>query len=222
MADCKLFRFADAAVDTFTVDGEAFGRRSPRRVQRQAVLMYEANRRAGTHSTKTRAEIKGNIKKPWKQKHTGRARAGRKSSPIWRGGGVAHGPRPRDYSYGVPRKALRAAARAAIAGKFLSGDVVFVDALRFEQPNTKRAAAMLAALGITRTCLVVTAECNEMAYKSIRNIEGADIMAADDVNAYEVLRHRTLVLTQTSFERLRERLATPVGGDRGAPEKSDA
>lgn len=225
MADCKLFRFADAKVDTLAVDGEAFGRRSPRRVQRQAVLMYEANKRAGTHCTKTRSDIKGSIKKPWKQKGTGRARAGRRSSPIWRGGGVAHGPRPRDYSYRVPRKALRVAARAAIAGKFIDDEVVFVDALRFERPNTKRAAAMLAALGVTRTALIVTAERNELAWKSIRNIKGVSIMPASDVNAYEVLRHRTLVMSQTAFERLRERLAPAsdrAATSRKAPEKADA
>lgn len=210
MGECKLFKTSDASVGTVSVDTEAFGRRSPRRVQREAVLMYQANLRAGTHDTLDRSEVRCNIKKPWKQKHLGRARAGRKSSPIWRGGGVAHGPHPRDYSYALPRKALRVAARAAIAGKLRDDEVVFTDALAFEKPSTKAAAAMLSKLGVERTCLVVTAARDENTYKSFRNLPGVRVMPASDVNAYEVLRHRHLLLTQESFDALRERLAAPA------------
>ena len=211
MSQLKLFRTADASVAETDVDVTAFGVRSPRRVQREAVLMYLANRRSGTASTKTRAEIKGSTKKPWKQKHTGKARAGRKSSPIWRGGGIAHGPRPRDYSYNVPRKALRAACRAAIAGKFKDGEVVFADALSFEKPSTRVAAQMLTALGVERSCLVVTETHAENVWRSMRNISGVTVMAASDVNAYEVLSHRALLLTQASYDALCERLRETVG-----------
>jgi large subunit ribosomal protein L4 len=207
MGECKLFKSADASVSTVSVDVEAFGRRSPRRVQREAVLMYQANKRAGTHDTLDRSEVRATKKKPYKQKGTGRARAGKKSSPVWRGGGVAHGPHPRDYSYALPRKALRVAARAAIAGKLRDGEVAFTDALAFEKPSTKQAAAMLASLGIERTCLVVTAEADDNVYRSMRNIPGVRVMQASDVNAYEVLRHRTLLLTQESFDALHGRLA---------------
>ena len=153
MADCNVYRFADGSVTSQGVDTSAFGSRAPRKVLREAVLMYQANRRAGTHATLDRSDITGSIKKPWKQKHTGRARAGRKSSPIWRSGGVAHGPHPRDYSYGVPRKALRAATRSAVAGKFLDGEVAFIDAISLEAPSTKTMAKLLAALGVDRTFL---------------------------------------------------------------------
>ncbi len=204
MAECKLFK--SGAVATVEIDSSAFGVRSPRRVQREAVLMYQANKRAGTHDTLTRAEVRCNIKKPWKQKSTGRARAGSKASPIWRGGGVAHGPHPRDYSYAVPRKALRVAARAAMAGKFRDGEVVLADSLEFEKPSTKAARAMLAALGIDRTCLVVTHERNENAWKSLRNLPGVDVMPASDVNAFEILRHRNVLLTSAALDALRERL----------------
>ncbi len=207
MGECKLYKAADASVGTVSIDVTAFGRRSPRRVQREAVLMYQANLRAGTHDTLDRSEVRATKKKPYKQKGTGRARAGKRSSPIWRGGGVAHGPHPRDYSYAVPRKALRVAARAAIAGKLRDGEVAFVDSLAFDAPSTKKAAAMLAALGIERTCLVVTAERNENAWKSLRNLPGVRVMPASDVNAYEVLRHRHLLLTQEAFGALRGRLA---------------
>lgn len=219
MGECKLFKSADASVGTVSVDVEAFGRRSPRRVQREAVLMYQANARAGTHDTLDRSEVRATKKKPYKQKGTGRARAGKKSSPIWRGGGVAHGPHPRDYSYSLPRKALRVAARAAIAGKFRDEEVVFVDSLGFEKPSTKQAAAMLAKLGVERTCLVVTAEQDDNVYKSMRNLPGVRIMPASDVNAHEVLRHRNLLLTQESYDALRKRLAAKTHA--GAGEASD-
>lgn len=210
MSQLKQYRTADGTVGEVEVDVTAFGRRSPRRVQRDAVLMYLANRRSGTASTKTRAEIRGSTKKPWKQKHTGKARAGRKSSNIWRGGGVAHGPRPRDYSYNVPRKALRAACRAALAGKFNDNEVVFADAVSFDVPSTRAAAKMLSALGVERGCLVVTDSHAENVWRSMRNIPGVTVMAASDVNAYEVLSHRVLLLTQASYDALRERLNDAV------------
>jgi len=219
MADCKLYRSADGSVGTLAVDAEAFGRRSPRRVQREAVLMYQANRRAGTHDTLNRSEVWTTIKKPWKQKHTGRARAGRKSSPLWRGGGVAHGPHPRDYSYTLPLKALRVETCAAAAGKFRDDEVLFADALPAGEPSAKKGAAMLAALSASRSCLVVTPERDEVAWKSLRNIPGVTVMPASDVNAYEVLRHRHLLLTEASFEVLRERL---TGGRKSEESGSDA
>jgi large subunit ribosomal protein L4 len=215
MGDCKLFNSTDGSVGSVSVDNEVFGRRSPRRVQREAILMYQANQRAGTHDTLDRSEVRATKKKPWKQKGTGRARAGKKSSPVWRGGGVAHGPHPRDYSYALPRKMLRVAARAALAGKFKDDEVVFADSLSFDAPSTKKGASMLASLGVDRTCLVVTAEHSENAYKSLRNIPGVRVMPASDVNAHEVLRHRYLLLTQASFDALRERLAK---ADRAAKE----
>ncbi len=206
MGDCKLYRSGDGSVGALSVDTGAFGARAPRRVLREAVLMYQANRRAGTHSTLDRSDVWTHIKKPWKQKHTGRARAGRKSSPLWRGGGVAHGPHPRDYSYAVPRKALRVAARSALAGKFRDGEVVFADSLGFERPSTRKAAALLAALGVDRSCLVVLAEPHDATWRSFRNIPGVTVAAASDVNAYDVLRHRHLLLTEAALDALRGRL----------------
>jgi len=208
MSQIKLYRTTDGSVGEVDVDTGVFGRRSPRRVQREAVLMYQANQRAGTHSTKTRAEIKTNIKKPWKQKHTGRARAGRKSSPVWRGGGIAHGPRPRDYSYNVPRKALRVACRAALAGKFIDGEVAFADSLAFDAPSTKAAARMLSALGVDRSCLVVTEGLERNTWLSMRHLPGVTVLPASDVNEYAVLSHRDLLLTQASYDALSERLCT--------------
>lgn len=214
MAQTKYFRFADGKVDSIDVDVNAFGIRAPRRVQREAVLMYLANRRAGTHDTLTRAEVNTTIRKPWKQKHTGRARAGRASSPLWRGGGIIFGPHPRDYSYALPRKELRVATRAALAGKLRDGEVVFVDAVAAAKPSTKAMVAMFAALGIERTCLVVLPERDENVWKSCRNVPGATVKSAADVNAYDVLSHRTVLVTPRSFEMLKERVGPRAKQDR--------
>ena len=207
MAKLKYLRSSDGTVETRDVDETAFGRRAPRRVQREAVLMYLANRRAGTHDTLTRAEVNATIRKPWKQKHTGRARAGRTSSPLWRGGGIIFGPHPRDYSYAIPRKALRAATRAALAGKLQSGSVAFVDTIQAKTPRTKPMAKMLEAIGAGSTCLIVLAERDDNVWKSVRNIPGTTCRTVAEVNAYDVLSHRTVLLTDASFQALRERLA---------------
>lgn len=204
--NCKIYRFEGGDVGTLDVDTASFGRRSPRRVQREAVLMYQANIRAGTHSTKTRAEVNDSKIKPWKQKHTGRARAGFKGSPLWVGGGIIHGPHPRDYSYHRPRKELRVATRAALAGKFRDGEIVFVDALEFAKPKTKQFAAMITALGMRGPWLVVVAENDENAYRSARNVKGVTMLRASDVNAYDLLRHRTVIFTSQSLELVRERV----------------
>jgi len=205
MAQVKYYRFAQGALDSIEIDAETFGRRSPRRVQREAVLMYLANRRMGTASTLTRAEVNATIRKPWKQKHTGRARSGRTSSPLWRGGGVIFGPRPRDYSYALPRKELRVATRAAFAGKLRDGEVVFVDAIAATKPKTKPIARMFETLGIDRTCLVVLPERDDCVWRSVRNIPGATVRTAAEVNAYDLLSHRTVLVTPRSFEMLKER-----------------
>src|SRR5689334_2595513 len=122
-ASIPVYRFGDGTMGQREEDVALLGKRPHRRLLREAVVMYEANQRAGTHCTKTRAEVDYSNKKPWAQKHTGRARAGTRRSPLWRGGGIMHGPRPRDYSYGMPRKALRAAVRNALLGKFLDAEV---------------------------------------------------------------------------------------------------
>lgn len=207
-ASVKLYRTATGKSEETTVDASAFGARSPRRAQREAVLMYQANQRAGTHDTLTRAEVNRTIRKPWKQKHTGRARAGRASSPLWRGGGIIFGPHPRDYSYALPRRALRYATRAAMAGKIAAGEVAFVDAVEMKAPKTREMTKLLAGVGATRTALVVLPEPCENVWKSARNIPGVTVKSAREVNAYDILSHKTVVMTPRSFEMLKERVGT--------------
>jgi large subunit ribosomal protein L4 len=198
MSSCKLYRFADGKVGTTDVDVASFGVRAPRRIQREAVLMYQANKRLGTHDTLTRAEVNDSKIKPWKQKHTGRARAGFKGSPLWKGGGIIHGPHPRDYSYALPRKELRAATRAALCGKF--------DALAFDKPQTKRLAAMIKSLGMRGSWLLVVVEHDENVWKSARNVEHLSVVRAADVNAYDLLKNRTVIFAAGSLDLVRERV----------------
>jgi large subunit ribosomal protein L4 len=213
MPSFKIYKFADGSVGTTDVDTASFGIRSPRRIQREAVLMYQANLRVGSHDTLTRAEVNDSKIKPWKQKHTGRARAGFKGSPLWKGGGIIHGPHPRDYSYALPRKELRAATRAALAGKFRDGEVAFVDAMEFAKPETKRVAAMIKSLGLRGPWLIVIPEHDETVLKSARNVEGVTLARACDVNAYDLLKNWTVIFTPRSLELVRER----VGDARRAP-----
>jgi large subunit ribosomal protein L4 len=206
MASCKLYQMKDGKVGTTDVDVTSLGRRSPRRVMREAVLMYEANRRAGTHDTLTRAEVNDSKIKPWKQKHTGRARAGFKGSPLWVGGGIIHGPHPRDYSYSLPRKELRVATRAALAAKFRDGEVALVDGFALEAPKTKRIAQIIESLEMRGRWLIVLPEQDENVWKSARNIEGVSVVRAADVNAYDLLKNRTVIFTPKSLELVRERI----------------
>lgn len=183
------------------------------RTIKEAVVMYEANRRQGTRSTKPRGEVAGSGRKPYKQKHTGRARAGSFQSPLWRGGGVVFGPRPRDYHYDLPRKMKRAALRAALLSKFRDEEVVVVDGLPAGTPSTKQAFALLKAAGVERGALLVLPERDEVVLRSFRNLPRVDVRRLADINAHDVLRRRHLVVTPPVLECL-------LSGDlRGAAEE---
>ena len=177
----------------------------------EAVVRYESRRRSGTHSTKTKSEVAGTGRKPWRQKHTGRARVGMRRSPLWRGGGVTFGPKPRDYSYSMPKGARRAALRMVLFGKLRDNEVKVIDGLSFEGPKTRRMAALLRALGLDGSCLIVPWSNEPNAYKSARNIPNVRMMRARDLNAYDVLRSKWLLLTRETVERLPE-VVSPRGG----------
>ena len=171
-----------------------------------AVVMYLANRRQGTHCTKTRAEVSGGGRKPWRQKGTGRARHGSIRSPIWRHGGIAHGPKPRDYYYRLPKKMLRNAFRQALASKIRDQEVRVVTDLKFEKPKTKEMVAVLTALGIERSCLICVAQGDENAYLSGRNIAKVDVVRWQDANTYDLLSHKYVLVSREALERLFERV----------------
>jgi len=177
------------------VDLSALGDRILYKTLKSALVMYEANRRRGTASTKTRSEVAGSGKKPYRQKHTGRARAGSSQSPIWKGGGVVFGPKPRDFSQRMPRKMKQAALRSALLAKFRDDQVVVVDGLPAERPATGKAVALLKQAGVDHGALVVVPDLDEVVVKSFRNIPKVEVRRFRDLNAYEVLRRRWLVVT---------------------------
>jgi large subunit ribosomal protein L4 len=167
----------------------------------EAVKAKLASDRSGTHAVKNRSLVSGGGKKPWKQKHTGRARQGSTRASHWVGGGKAMGPKPRDYSYDVPKKVRKAALRAAIALRNRDQKLLIVDKWTPPAPKTKTAATVVEALGF-RKLLVVEDGKNVNLAKSLRNIDGVDFLAAEGLNVYDILAHDALVLTVDSAKKL--------------------
>jgi large subunit ribosomal protein L4 len=177
-------------------------------------LLYEmvksqlASRRAGTSAAQTRHFVRGGGKKPWKQKGTGRARAGSTRSPLWRGGAVIFPPHPRDHSYRLPRSARHAALRAVLAARHAEGKLLVLDALTLPEAKTKRMVECLQGLGLEGSILVVLGTRDEAVERASRNLPRVKILVADGLNVYDVLGHANLVLTRDAMQRLVERLAT--------------
>lgn len=174
----------------------------------QVVVNHLANLRRGTHSTKSRGEVSGGGKKPWRQKGTGRARAGTSRSPLWRGGSIIFGPKPRDYSYTLPRKLKRVALRSALTSKVNDEKIIVLDQLSFDAPKTKDMVNILKAFdnqGVKT--LVIIAEKDDNVTKSIRNIEGVSVINTHNVNVYDIVNHEKLIMTQDAIARVEEVLA---------------
>ena len=171
------------------------------------VVMQLANRRAGTQSTKTRAEVRGGGRKPWKQKGTGRASFGSSRNPVWRSGGVAHGPKPRSYQYAMPKKARRIALKSVLSAKLRGGNIIVMDKLEFASPKTKDMVAVLSALNVTRQPLVVLDELNTNTINSMRNIAGLNTILAANLNVYDALRAHKLIITKNAIAKIEEVLA---------------
>lgn len=172
----------------------------------EVVRSQQASKRAGTHSTKTRHFVSGGGAKPWRQKGTGRARAGSNRSPIWEGGAVVFGPQPRDYSYRLPSKARKVALKAVLSDRQRGGAITVVESIDLEEPKTKRVAAMLGALGIEGSTLIVSGAENANLERAARNLPRVDVLRQEGVNVYDVLKHENLILTADAVEALAERL----------------
>ena len=142
-------------------------------------------------------------KKPWMQKHTGRARAGTNRSPIWRGGGVVFGPRPRDYSYSMHRKAKKVALQSALLSKLKDNEVLLIDKLEFDSPSTKKLANLLKNLGIKESCLIVIPELDDAVWRSSRNIYNLKLRVVSDLNAYEVIKYKKLLIVKEALDSLK-------------------
>jgi large subunit ribosomal protein L4 len=185
---------------------EIFGVKSRPHLLHQTVVMQLANRRAGTAATKSKGFVSGGGKKPWRQKGTGRARAGSIRSPIWVGGGTIFGPQPRDYSYRLPRKARREALLSALSLKNRDDKIIVVDKLELEEAKTKLMAQALAELKVT-SALIVLAQADEKIERATRNLPKAKVLRAEGLNVYDLMRYEHLILTAGALRVLEERLA---------------
>ncbi|MGH7940309.1 MAG: 50S ribosomal protein L4 [Limisphaerales bacterium] len=173
----------------------------------EVVVAYRAARRSGTASTKTAGEVAGTNKKPWRQKGTGRARAGSFQSPLWVGGGVTFGPKPRDFGKKVSKKTRQLALRKALSERIKAGDVVVVDDLKLESPKTKDFVGVISRLELTGSTLVVSAGVDKHLSLASRNVPNVALTTSDLLNTYDVLRPAKLLFTRSAFEKIESRLA---------------
>ena len=184
---------------TVELDEDIFGIEPNVAVMHQVVNAQLATKRSGTHSTKTRAEVRGGGAKPWKQKGTGRARAGSSRIPHWRGGGIALGPKPRDYSQRTPKKMKRLALRSALSDRASSNSVYVVDAWEFETPSTKAAKTALEAIGAEGKVLIITDLQDENTEKSFRNLSNVNVLSSDQLNVFDILVSDSIVFTKNNL-----------------------
>jgi large subunit ribosomal protein L4 len=169
------------------------------------VVALQAARRSGTASVKTKATVNGSGAKPWRQKGTGRARAGYKSSPVWVGGGVVFGPHPRDYSKNVPKSVRRLALRKALSARITAGDVFVVDGFSVAEPKTKQFVSLVKATAAEEKVLVIAAAFDENTYKAARNVKPTQLVTAREVNTEQLLAYRKIIVTNDALPQLAER-----------------
>jgi len=196
---------ANEPVGEVTLAGDIFNGPVRKHLLHETVRMQLANRRSGTAATKTRAFVRGGGKKPWRQKGTGRARAGSTRSPIWVGGATLFGPQPRDYSYRIPASARRAALRAALAAKLRDGKLLVLDKIALEAPKTKYLVQLMRTLQVESAVLLIPAR-DEVIERAARNLPRVKVLRVEGTNVYDLLRYDRLILTQDAVSVLVERL----------------
>jgi len=206
MASLPIYDMKGSPVGTYDIDLDQFAPPINRQLLHDAVVMYQANRRQGSHQTKSRGMVAGSTQKMYRQKGTGNARAGSKRSGIRRGGGHIFAKQPRDYSYRLPKKALRAATRMALAGKIQNEQVLVLDDLSLSAPQTKAVAGLLQALGLQgQTTLIATESYDANVYKSARNIQRVSVAPIAELNAYSLLRPRRVLMTRSAMDAMQNR-----------------
>ncbi len=206
MISVPIHDMSGKEVGTYKLDPADLAPGINKQLLHDVVVMYEANRRVGTSATKSRGMVAGNKKKMYRQKGTGRARAGNRRTPIRRGGGHAFAKVTKDWSYHLPRKAVRLATRMALLSKFQDGEAVVLDRLAVSAPKTSVVAGMLQALGVDRqSCLLAIREQDAAVWKSARNIASLRVSPCTELNAYDLLHQKRLVITKDAIDRLREK-----------------
>jgi large subunit ribosomal protein L4 len=205
MASLPVYDKSGKEIGTYEIDPADIAATINKQLLHDVVLMYQANQRQGSHKSKGRSEVAGSTKKLYRQKGTGNARAGGRRTNIRRGGGHTFALKNRDYSYRLPRKAIRLATRMAMAGKIIDNQVVVIDGLSMSEPKTSEIATLLSALGLVgKSTLIATADHSPVVYKSARNIERVSVSPVGDLNALEILKPHRLLITKEAIERFKE------------------
>jgi len=191
-------------VGTVDLPQAVFGCEARTALVHEAVVMQRACERQGTASTLRRGEVSGSGKKPWKQKHTGRARAGSLRSPVWRHGGTVFGPKPRSYAYTMPKKKYRAALQSALSAKFADGKVIVVSDLSIEQPKTKLLAKALSQFGVNQHALLIAGDAQPNVLQAARNLSTLTVLHPDRLNVYDVVRAEIVLIPERELARVNE------------------
>jgi large subunit ribosomal protein L4 len=204
MPNVALYNIEGTPVGEIYLDDGVFGAEVNEAAIYQVVKMQLANKRQGTQSALTRGEVRGGGRKPWRQKGTGRARHGSIRSPIWIKGGVVFAPKPRDYSYTVPKKIRRLAMKSALSSKVANHEIIVLDSLKLSQPKTKEMARVLKNLKVTRKALVVLPEKDEVVQRAIRNIPGVKLAYINTLNVLDILNYDVFIATRDAVRRIEE------------------
>jgi len=204
MAEFDIISKENKSVGKVDLPDDIFGVDVKKGLLHEVVRNHLANRRQGCSATKTRGLVSGGGKKPWRQKGTGRARAGSNRSPLWRGGGTVFGPQPRDYSYKLPKKMKWAALSSALSVKLSNAEVVVIDELSVSEPKTKEVRGLLDGLNIDRNVLIIVPSRNETLELAARNIPGVTVSRVSELNVYSVLAHEKLLITKEAVEKMKE------------------
>jgi large subunit ribosomal protein L4 len=200
----KLLNMAGKEVGDLELSDNLFAVEYNEPLIHEVIVAYNANQRQGTKSALTRSEVRGHAKKPWKQKHTGRARHGSTKGPEYKGGGIVFAPKPRDYSKKVNKQAKGLAFASALSQKLRQNDIIFIDEFKIEQPKTKEVAKFLDTFNLNKSVIIVTDQLNKDALRAISNLENANIQTAELLSTYDVVSNNRIVMTKEAVKSLEE------------------
>ena len=204
MPNCSVFDSKGNKVSDITLADSIFGIEPNVSAMHLCVVNYLANQRQGTQSTKTRSEVSGGGKKPWRQKGTGRARQGSTRAPQWTHGGIAHGPKPREYGFSINKKVRKLAMRSALSSKVAAEEMIVLESLELEAIKTKEVVNVLSALETGKKVLIVLPEKNDVIYRSARNIAGVNVSMVNTLNVYDILNSDTIVVLKDAVAKIEE------------------
>lgn len=204
MPEVDVINIENKKVDKITLDPEIFGASVKGHLLHEVFVNQRANRRQGTAATKSKGMVRGGGAKPWRQKGTGRARAGSNRSPLWKGGGAVFGPQPRDYSYKVPKKVRWEAMNSSLSAKVASQDLVVINKIDLPEPKTRIIATILRRLGIEGSLLILTAKDEPVLERAARNLPEVKVQRIESMNLYDILSHKKLLLTPEVIRKIEE------------------